>query len=367
MVIFRRGYEGSVLGTRIPARYSRRCLDSQQTASQRSPFFARIALAMSFTVHSFPRFARLNLLLSAVFFSLGACTADPEPGSELDAGPDAGGDPHEELCPDGPAEPLVVNPPSTCSAAGNGETFFRLTALRLPGSSEIVGFDLDDHHTNESDDPIGCGIADEIADCRYGVDNKLPSILRILRTASSSFNRLQDIIDEALDEGSIDLRVALRGYDGVGDDEALLTLYLNGEIAEGIEDHCVGVNPDGSIAARLDRLPIQIPPIPVSGQDVSMRLDLSNIKLLITPPSEEGVAAALLGGAALWDDGEGGGLRTTAEALVERLLPSILPTLPSIMTGLLDMGEPGDCNAISVGLNAEFTRMDELGLNGDDG
>lgn len=302
-------------------------------------------------------FRPFTLVISFIFTLLAACGGEPEETeSEVDASENIPVDP----CPDGFAEPLEFSSPAACADPGEGEMYFRLTRLSLPGSGPLIGFDLDDHHTVDPGDPIGCGIADELAECRPGVDNKLPAILRILRTASSSFGQLQPIIDEALADGRIDLRVAVKGYDGVGDDEALITLYLNGEIVEGVEDHCVGVNSDGTIAARLDRLPITLPPIPVSDEDVTLVLDLSRIKLLVAPPDEEGVSQALLGGAALWDDGEGRGLRGTAEELVERLLPSVLPTLPSIIKGLLDMGEPGNCDSISVGIEAAFSVIEEL-------
>lgn len=318
---------------------------------------------MLFKVHSLLRFVSYSSLTAFFAIYLAAC-GDDEP--EPDAGPDAA-DIVPDICPDGPAEPLDFNPPEECSAPGEGELYFRLSRLDLPGSGPLVGFDLDDYHTDDREDPIGCGVPDDIVDCRYGIDNKLPAILKILRTASSSFGQLQGIIDEALEDGSIDLRAIVRGYDGKGDDEAHLTLYLNGELVEGVEDYCVGVNSDGAIAVRLDRLPIAIPPIPVSGEDVHMLLDLSQIKLLVDPPNEEGVSRALLGGAALWDDGEGGGLKQTAISLVERLLPSVLPTLDSLMSGMLDMGEPGACNSISVGIEAGFSTMDELGVQpGDD-
>ena len=32
------------------------------------------------------------------------------------------------------------------------------------------------------------------------------------------------------------------------------------------------------------------------------------------------------------------------------------------MSGMLDMGEPGACNSISVGIEAGFSTMDELGV-----
>lgn len=257
-------------------------------------------------------------------------------------------------CGGGDGNTKTVDPPLVCSDPGTGEQTWKLASLVLPTGEENppIGFNLDDHNTQTEDDPVGCGHVDGPG----GVDNQLGGLLGILGGFLGDED-LDAMIGEAIDSGDIDVTAVVTGYDGPGDDEVLISLFVNGEPVEGVQGICGGVNPNGDIIAALPSLPIAIPAIEIDdGVELDLTLDLANVRIEITNPSANNPAPSIIGGGVLWDDGDGNGLGPQIQPLVDDLLGDV--DIGPIVEGFLDLGEPGACDSISLGVTATFSLDD---------
>jgi hypothetical protein len=241
-----------------------------------------------------------------------------------------------------------------CTDPGTGDQTWELTALNLPGKGEVIGFDLDDHNTMDSDDPIGCGLVDDAG----GIDNMLAGLLGLVTLVDSSLD-VNALIAEAITAGDISITAVLTGYDGVGDDQALISLLINGEAVEGLQGICMAVNAAGDLVGYLPTLPLALPPFEIDAENsVELTLDLSDVRIKITNPSGNNPASAVIGGGVLWNDGEGNGLEAIVLELVESLAPTFVDVVSELASGFLDLGDPGDCDTISLGVGAEFTLVE---------
>jgi hypothetical protein len=249
-------------------------------------------------------------------------------------------------CGDG--ESGNIKTPLDCSDPGTGDQTWKLTALMLPQDGEVVGFDLDDHNTQDGDTE-GCGIPD----LEGGADNMLGGLLSLVGSLAGEMD-IDVLLDEAITDGSIDITAVVTGYDGPGDDVALISLFVNGEPVAAVQNVCVGVLPNGDIDAEISSLPIAIPDVDINGTPLSLTLDLSNVRLVITNPSVNNPASAVLGGGVLWDDGAGNGLGPAVEDLVADLIGDF--DIGPLVANFLDLYHP-NCNSISLGVTAEFTRQ----------
>jgi hypothetical protein len=247
--------------------------------------------------------------------------------------------------PDGGFEIPVCNDP------GTGDQTWNLTGLKLPGMGEVIGFDLDNHYTANADDPIGCGQVDLAG----GVDNMLAGLLGLVSLVDASLD-VNALIDEAIADGSITLTAILTGYDGVGDDEALLSLLIDGMEVEGLQGVCMKVNAAGDLVGYLPSLPLALPAFEIDAEtSVELTLDISDVRIEIANPSGNNPTTAVIGGGVLWNDGEGNGLEATVVELVTSLAPEFADLVSEFALTFLDLGDPGDCDTISLGVEAEFT------------
>src|SRR5690606_38999211 len=127
--------------------------------------------------------------------------------------------------------------PLVCDDPGTGDQTWKLTGLTLPAAGQVIGFDLDKHNTTSGDDAVGCGKVD----LDGGVDNALGQLLASVGPLLGDTD-LDAIIAESLSDGSIDVSMVVTGYDGPGDTQALVSLFVNGTAIDGVQDICVSVN-----------------------------------------------------------------------------------------------------------------------------
>jgi hypothetical protein len=274
----------------------------------------------------------------------GACVPEAECEDDVDCPPD-------HHCNDGVCESDTT---PACANAGTGTQTWNLTALRFPGPGEVIGFDLDNHYTTSGDDPIGCGQVDLAG----GVDNMLAGLLGLVSLVDASLD-VNVLIEEAIADGSIRLTAILSGYDGVGDDEALISLLINDEPVDVLQGICMKVNAAGDLVGDFPSLPLALPTIPIDeSTSVDLTLDVTDVRIVITNPSGNNVASAVIGGGVLWIDGEGNGLEATIVELVTALAPEFADLVSEFALTFLDLGEPGACDTISLGVDAEFTRVE---------
>jgi hypothetical protein len=236
-----------------------------------------------------------------------------------------------------------------CASAGSGDQIWELTALNLPAMGEVIGFDLDDHYTTDSEDPIGCGHSD----LEGGVDNMLAGFLGLLTLFDADLD-MNALVAEAIADGTISITVILTGYGGLGDDQALISLNINGVAVEGLQGICMAVNSAGDLVGYLPTLPLALPEISIDPEldPIALSLDLSNVRIRISNPSGNDPASAIIGGEM---DGE-----VFALAFAEWLGPElseIADVVSDLASSFLDLGDPGACDMASVGLGAEFARV----------
>src|SRR5690606_9606648 len=240
----------------------------------------------------------------------------------------------------------------TCKNPGSGDELWTLTALKLPGDGEAIGFNLDNHNTVDEEE--GCGIQD----LEGGIDNALGMLLGLAGNFSEDLD-IQGIIDDAIANGDISIVATVTGYEGAGDDEVLLSLAVNGEKISALQDVCGRVSGNGDITVELSTLPLTIPEINIGEEPVSLTLDLSNVRIVISAPGANTSTDAVIGGAVLFDDGQGGGLWTDLESLLGSLdLPIEPEAIKDIAAGLLDIRSSanGPCDSISLGATVEFSK-----------
>ena len=206
-------------------------------------------------------------------------------------------------------------------------------------ADEGDGFDLDDHATTSSSDPIGCGKVDGSG----GADNVLSS----LQESLSSFGvDLEAMFADGIASGDLVLDYAVSGYHGPDDAEVLLDVTSNGNL--------VATGVAGSVSG--DVLSATIPEMPMTGASgTDFEITTRNVQIrlpMIGAPDAAEVSGGMLGGGLLWDEAGDHDLRSvvlanlpsfvsedTAESMVQEDVLDLQPT-----------GSTGDCDALSVAL-----------------
>jgi len=228
----------------------------------------------------------------------------------------------------------------TADTSDTGEDPGSEFAMRVDGATlaeDGDGFDLDEHATTSTSDPVGCGKVDGSG----GIDNELSGLQGTMSTFGFD---LDAAFADAIAGGDLVIDITVSGYHGSDDDVVLVDVTSNGEqVATNVQ----GSVADDVLTASLDLLPlsgeISGATFEVTARDVELSLPLSGA------PASVSVSNGMLGGGLLWDESGDNDLR----ALVLANVPSSLAGIAeSYAEGALDLqaAGTGDCDAISAAL-----------------
>ena len=259
-------------------------------------------------------------------------------------------------------------PMPTCGTdPGPGdEQVWTVTSLTVPDSNmpdDVPGYNFDGLDTPPADEPDpnlpGCGIGDFDG----GIDNGLAYLTELLNIAANMDGKdsINDVILEAINEGTLVVEVTVTGYDGSGNDDCVFVSMSTGEFGAQVMD-AQGVVKDGVLEVDLGEFGLGIP---VTGGAAA---NLTVYDGLLTFNIEAG--SGVVGGTV----DRGGrdytveGAATAPEGSLHNAIGAVLDAVgidgigPEIIDPALDSGTDSTasdgttCAALSVGLDVTATQ-----------